>query len=141
MVVVVVLEENEVAADPDQDQAEHFQRTATAYVCTNERMHHTTILQAQGPLAESGRGAGTLAASHLGRWWCQLRRRRVSKVLELSRIPKDIQGVCDQNASFLFAIFKTADYLRYLLLVASASMPVGRNVGRCLYENRFLTGK
>ena len=104
-----------------------------------ERMHHTTILQAQGPLAESGRGAGTLAASHLGRWWCQLRRRRVSKVLELSRIPKDIQGVCDQNASFLFAIFKTADYLRYLLLVAS--MPVGRNVGRCLYENRFLTGK
>ena len=35
MVVVVVLEENEVAADPDQDQAEHFQRTATAYVCTN----------------------------------------------------------------------------------------------------------
>ena len=104
-----------------------------------ERMHHTTILQAQGPLAESGRGAGTLAASHLGRWWCQLRRRRVSKVLELSRIPKDIQGVCDQNASFLFAIFKTADYLRYLLLVAS--MAVGRNVGRCLYENRFLTGK
>ena len=139
MVVVVVLEENEVAADPDQDQAEHFQRTATAYVCTNERMHHTTILQAQGPLAESGRGAGTLAASHLGRWWCQLRRRRVSKVLELIRIPKDIQGVCDRNASFLFAIFKTADYLRYLLLVAS--MAVGRNVGRCLYENRFLTGK
>ena len=139
MVVVVVLEENEVAADPDQDQAEHFQRTATAYVCTNERMHHTTILQAQGPLAESGRGAGTLAASHLGRWWCQLRRRRVSKVLELIRIPKDIQGVCDRNASFLFATFKTADYLRYLLLVAS--MAVGRNVGRCLYENRFLTGK
>ena len=34
MVVVVVLEENEVAADPDQDQAEHFQRTA-AYACTN----------------------------------------------------------------------------------------------------------
>ena len=40
-------------------------------------------------------------------------------MLELIRIPKDIQGVCDQNASFLFAIFKTADYLRYLLLVAS----------------------
>ena len=44
-------------------------------------------------------------------------------MLELSSIPKDIQGVCDRNASFLFAIFKTADYLRYLLLVAS--MPVG----------------
>ena len=87
-----------------------------------ERMHHTTILQAQGPLAESGRGAGTPAASHLGRW-CQLRRRGVSKVLELCSISKDIQGVCDRNASFLFAIFKTADYLRYLLHVAS--MPVG----------------
>ena len=44
-------------------------------------------------------------------------------MLELSSIPKDIQGVCDRNASFLFAIFKTADYLRYLLHVAS--MPVG----------------
>ena len=64
MVVVVVLEENEVAADPDQDQAEHFQRTA-AYVCTYERMHHTTILQAQGPLAESGRGAGILLLHHI----------------------------------------------------------------------------
>ena len=64
MVVVVVLEENEVAADPDQDQAEHFQRTA-AYVCMYERMHHTTILQAQGPLAESGRGAGILLLHHI----------------------------------------------------------------------------
>ena len=63
--MVVVLKENEVAADPDQDQAEHFQRTATAYVRMYERMHHTTILQAQGPLAESGRGAGILLLHHI----------------------------------------------------------------------------
>ena len=54
--------ENEVAADPDQDQAEHFQRTVMAYVGTYVRMH---AAQAQGPLAESGRGAGTAAASLL----------------------------------------------------------------------------
>ena len=56
MVVVVVLEENEVAADPDQDQAEHFQRTATAYVCTNActTPHYSTSSRSFGRIRPWG---------------------------------------------------------------------------------------
>ena len=109
------------------------------YVRTHAPHHYSTSSRSFGRIRPWG--WYTPAASHLGRWWCQLRRRRVSKVLELSSIPKDIQGVCDRNASFLFAIFKTQLIIYATCCLLPACLSECRNVGRCLYENRFLTGK